>query len=356
MEMENPMRRQYSGMVFIFMAGLSSFAGAKGPPVCKTITDMAGRCLSVPCDIARVYSINPVGTIFLYTLAPEKMIGWNYPLPPQAGRYILPPFRSLPVLGSILGRSTGANPEEILTHRPDLILFMGEIDSFSISSVERIQSQMRIPVVVLDNRLEKSEAAYRLAGDLLDRKDRARELGDYCRKTITEAESHLKKLPADQRIRVYYAEGPDGLATDPAGSPHMQVLRLAGGVNVFDEPVQGGFGRSRVSLEQVLTWNPDVVLVGYDKGHTGGLLEVIRRDPRWRNLPAVGRGRVYQIPACPFSWFDRPPSVNRLIGIRWLMHLFYPASTPAPAAEIKIFYAKFYHYTLTDQEIKAVLE
>jgi len=43
----------------------------------RTITDMAGRTVTVPQDIKKVYCTSPPGTLLLYTLAPEKMVGWN---------------------------------------------------------------------------------------------------------------------------------------------------------------------------------------------------------------------------------------------------------------------------------------
>ena len=41
-------------------------------------------------------------------------------------------------------------------------------------------------------------------------------------------------------------------------------------------------------------------------------------------IQALKNHQVYQIPAYPFDWFDRPPGVNRVIGIRWLANLLYP--------------------------------
>ncbi|CAG0955386.1 hypothetical protein BURK1_00428 [Burkholderiales bacterium] len=35
-------------------------------------------------------------------------------------------------------------------------------------------------------------------------------------------------------------------------------------------------------------------------------------------------GHIRLPPAGPFGWIDFPPSVNRLIGIRWLGRILYP--------------------------------
>ena len=43
---------------------------------------------------------------------------------------------------------------------------------------------------------------------------------------------------------------------------------------------------------------------------------------------AVREKRVYLSPTAPFGWIDRPPSLNRVIGLKWLAGLFYPEQGP----------------------------
>ena len=44
-------------------------------------------------------------------------------------------------------------------------------------------------------------------------------------------------------------------------------------------------------------------------------------------MRAVREKRVYLAPTAPFGWIDRPPSLNRVIGLKWLAGLFYPDSS-----------------------------
>ncbi|MDP4182796.1 MAG: ABC transporter substrate-binding protein [Bacillota bacterium] len=131
---------------------------------------------------------------------------------------------------------------------------------------------------------------------------------------------------------------------------------MVGGINVADVPMQKGFGRSSVSLEQLLKWNPEVIIVGYDKDAQAGFFNDIYKTPEWKNIKAVKEKKVYSIPNKPFDWFDRPPSVNRIIGVKWLANLLYPQYINLDiTTEVKDFYEKFYHKKLTDQEAKALL-
>ncbi|WP_220387739.1 hypothetical protein [Sporomusa ovata] len=91
-------------------------------------------------------------------------------------------------------------------------------------------------------------------------------MGDYCAKALKEIKATVDKIPTDKLVCVYYAEGPKGLTTDPAGSRHTEVLDFVRGINVAQ--VQTGLDSmpTGVSLEQVMIWNPDVIITGKGKG------------------------------------------------------------------------------------------
>ena len=47
-------------------------------------------------------------------------------------------------------------------------------------------------------------------------------------------------------------------------------------------------------------------------------------DPMWQTVSAVQTGRVYEVPGEPYPWLGRPPSVQRVLGLKWLGNLLYP--------------------------------
>ena len=68
------------------------------------------------------------------------------------------------------------------------------------------------------------------------------------------------------------------------------------------------------------------------------------------------KGKVYQIPAQPFSWFDRPPGANRMIGIVWLAQLLYPERFPYDMVAVtQEFFQVFYEFSLSKEQVKALL-
>jgi iron complex transport system substrate-binding protein len=67
--------------------------------------------------------------------------------------------------------------------------------------------------------------------------------------------------------------------------------------------------------------------------------------------------RVWLSPTAPFGWIDRPPSINRIIGLKWLSGLFFPDRFDFDLAdETRRFYNLFYHVDLTDNELNRLIE
>jgi iron complex transport system substrate-binding protein len=106
-----------------------------------------------------------------------------------------------------------------------------------------------------------------------------------------------------------------------------------------------------VSVEQVLVWNPDVIIT-----IEPAFAASVRNDPVWAPVKAVQTGRVYLSPTLPFGWVDFPPSVNRLVGLWWLAKAFYGDLFPEDLRPItRDFYHMFYHMTPTDAQIDSLL-
>jgi iron complex transport system substrate-binding protein len=320
----------------------------------RTIVDDANREHKIPTEITKVFSVSPVGAILVYTLNPDLLIGWNYELREGEKEYLLPKYQSLPNLGGWYAKAT-CNIEEVLKINPDIIISAGVLNDTSVSQANQIQEQTGIPVVLINAELAELDKTYEFAGKLLNQEKKAQELSDYCKQAINNAQSKSKNIEADKRVRVYYAEGASGLETDPRGSSHTEVLEMVGGINVAKVEVKGGMGMTPVSMEQILSWNPDVILSWNDT--QGGYYSKMLTDANWKNISAVKNKKVYAVPSGPFNWFDRPPSVNRILGVKWLGNLLYPEIYNYDMAkETREFYKKFYHYDLSDEELNSLLK
>lgn len=321
----------------------------------RTFTDAAGREAAIPAEINKVYSTNPIGTMLVYTINPDKLAGWNVELRSGEKRFMEEKYQKLPNLGGWYGKTTGSI-EELLKAKPDIIISVGDIDQTSEDFADKLQEQTNIPVILLNLDLDKIDQTYDMLGELMNEKEVTDNLAAYCKETVKDIVDKSNQISDDMRVRVYYAEGPKGLNTDPAGSRHVQVLDMVKGINVAEIQMPGKAGMAEVSLEQVLLWDPDVILC-WNTEEQGGYFDGITSDPDWKDISAVKNNKVYEIPCAPFSWFDRPPSINRVLGLKWLGNLLYPEVYNYDIAqETKEFYDLFYHYKLTDEEAAELLK
>src|SRR5262249_33743053 len=132
--------------------------------------------------------------------------------------------------------------------------------------------------------------------------------------------------------------------TGLGGSINVETIELVA------QNVAGGTrgGLANVSIEQVLLWNPDVIIT-IDQGFAAN----VSNDPAW--APGAAR-RAHPVHLSPFGWVDLPPTVNRLIGLWWLAKILYPDLFPENLRALtQEFYARFYHVTLSDAQIERVL-
>ena len=212
-----------------------------------------------------------------------------------------------------------------------------------------------IPVLLVDGSFEHISDAYRFMGDVLGVQERAEELAAYCEDIFARVTAAVAQVPADARVGLYYAEGPEGLQTEPAESQHATAFIAAGADDVAKVEITDDIGMSNVSLEQVIAWDPEVI-VAWDSVVRGGADVLIRTMDEWSVIRAVRDGRVYTMPNTPFAWCDRPPGVNRYLGIQWVANMLYPDLYDVDMVDVvKDFYAKLYWADIDDAFARELL-
>lgn len=343
---------------FTFLVNtLSGCSNTKKESTTRTITDMAGREVTVKSKIDKVYSALPIGTVLIYTINPDKLVGKNFDLSDEEKKYTVEKYQELPVLGNYIVGNT-ANVEELLSINPDIILYMGTIDETWIAAVKKAQEKINIPIVMVDASLEKLPEVYEFVGDLLGEKERTKVLSNYCTSVINQAKEISDKISEDKKIGVYYAAG-SALTTYPNGTIHSELINLVGGLDVVNVGFKNGYARAQVSPEDLLKWDPDVIIVNKANARIGegdDLRSIFLSDSRFGDLKAVKDKTIYEIPYLPFSWFGEPPSVNRILGIKWLGNLLYPNEYNFDIKkEAKDFYKTFYYLDITDEELEDIM-
>lgn len=318
----------------------------------RIITDSAGREVEIPSEITKIAPSGPLAQIVLYTVSPDKLAGLAADFSDEAKLYIDEKYWGLPKFGQFYGKNASLNMEALIAEAPDVIIDIGEAKKTVKEDMDALQEQLNIPVIFVEATLPTMADAYEMLGDITGEKEQAGKLADYCRAEIGKADRNAAAIADADRKSVYFGLGDDGLHTNAKGSIHADVIDRIGAVNAADVEAVSSGGGSEVSFEQVLLWNPDLIIVDSQK-----LYDTLTADPMWQELDAVKNGKIFKIPTAPYSYMSSPPSVNRMIGIEWLGSLVYPEIyTSDIREEVKNFYQLFYHIDVTDEKLEAILK
>ena len=322
------------------------------PLAARTVTDSAGRTITLPDRIGRVMAAGPPASVVIYSLIPEAMAGWQRAPRKEELPYLLPSTHALPELGRLTGRGDTANVEVVLKANPDLIVDFGSVRPTFVSLADAVQSRTGIPYVLIDGRFEATPASLRLLGSILGTAERAETLARYAEELLSRIDAVVAAIPEQDRPRVYLARGPEGLETGLRGSINTEIIERAGGSNVAvaDDARRG---IANVSPEQILLWKPEIV-VTWERRFFQSVSQ--RPDPIWQSHPAVRDKRVHLAPTAPFGWIDGPPSINRLIGLGWLANVLHGDRFPFDLRqEARGFYKLFYHVDLSETDIETLI-
>ena len=317
----------------------------------KNITDAVGRNVEIPNTINKIVSTSPPMTTVVYMIAPDKLGAVNSEWTDSEKVYVPSKYQGMPNIGGWYGTQDGSY-EEFIASNPDIIIESKDLDTVN----ERQAKFGKIPVVAVSDptNVEKVNESILFTGEVIGAKGNAQKLVDFNNKHLDEVHKKSAELSDNDKKSVYYAEGKDGLKTNPSGSSHSQLIDLVGGKNVANSLNQGANSTMgvQVSIEQVITWNPDVIITT-----DSDFYAKVYNDSDWASINAVKNHDVYLSPQSPFKWFDRPVGANMIIGVPWTAKVIYPDKY----ADInminvtKEFYSNFYHYDLSDDQAKQIL-
>ena len=317
----------------------------------RAFTDSAGREVQIPVEINKIAPSGPYAQMILFTLCPDLLLGLSDPFTRIQKQYIDEKYYDLPIYGKLYGSGGTFNLEEIMKTSPDIIIDMGESKVGIAADMDSIQSRTGIPVIFIEATIDTIADAYDTLGEILSMEGQAAELSGYIRDVMGFAEEARNAIPDDERPSVLYSQGEYGNEVNGKGSIHSEVLDYVGVKNAADMDSILATGGDEVSMEQIILWNPDIVVLAPDSNYND-----IFKDPLWAHVDAVKTRRVYEVPIGPYNWLDRPPSVQRVLGILWLGNLIYPEHYDFDLImKAQEFYKLFFRYDLSEDEARGLL-
>jgi iron complex transport system substrate-binding protein len=243
----------------------------------REVTDQTKRRVNVPDHPARLVSLAPSITEIVYALGlADRLVGdTDYcDYPPEA--------RRKPHVGSLLNPSL----ENIVALKPDLVLGTPEANRREVvDQLERLGIPLYgVTAHSLEDTLGSIDDLARVLGGEAEAHRLVREL----RIRIAAVEQRVRDTP---RPRVLFVVWYQPLVTAGPNSFIADVIRRAGGVSISDD-LRGDW--PRLSLEEVVRRDPEVILFPHAESFSPGL-EEIERLPVWKELSAVKQRRVYFI-------------------------------------------------------------
>jgi iron complex transport system substrate-binding protein len=262
-----------------------------------TLTDQAGNQVTIPKLPERIVSLIPSNTEILFAIgAGSKVVGVtnndNYP----------EEVKKLPKVGDIT-----IDAEKVVALKPDVV-FASPLNGNE--TIDKLK-QLGLTVFLLD--ASSLKGVYRsidLAGQVTNMLRQSDQLiGDMEAKKLSIFRQVTQAKQNTPTVKVWVESDPS-LFTAGNGTLVHELVTIAGGDNVAKK--QSGW--PQISSEQVVKWNPDIIISMY------GDTSVIEKRAGWQTIHAIQQKRVTTINPDIIS----RPGPRVVDAIQELAKAFYP--------------------------------
>lgn len=313
----------------MLMAGSSALADEGYP---KTITDMAGRVVTIEGPIERIITTNPDNSRTIIALGDgEKIVGTDEAtigscICPKNGSEEICPSCWESVCGGGLAEipetSTRytVNYELMASLEPDVIFET----MFWSDRADEMQEKVGSPVVCVgtDFDFDMVSGQIELIGEVLDRQEEAEELIEFIDTEVEMVRSVTEDLDESEKPTVYFAprgsskgfydpkEGRDFTRTVNFYEP----LEVAGGRNVAEDCESGEIN---IGIEQIISWDPEYIFSADDVE----AIEALRSAPDLESIEAVQNDNVYN---CFYPYCRGMPIDRSLLNMIYMAKVLHP--------------------------------
>ena len=317
----------------------------------RTITDCAGRTVTVPAKIERVAEIHPIAAMITLRLSGvdrlvcvDKVFAQVYASGKGTVYYdqdTLAKLQKLPVVSPFFA---SPDKETLVSLKPDVIFTLT-----ADQNADQLQKDVNIPVVCLaKSPMDVVPESYKVCGQTLGNEDLANQMADWWTTTSKRIEDDGAAFPEDQRPTVMYCgKGGEALGVPGKDTVFGTVIRTAGCRSVSDELSDTGNETISVSMEQVIEWDPDIIVAA-----TADVRDQIKGGADWAALSAVKNGTVYA--SREYAGFDGLTSV---LGAEWLnmvaLHDGDQDYEDQLDKDMKDYFELFNGLALSDDDVKA---
>lgn len=328
----------------VLTAGRTRTARIATPsPTTRTTTGMSGNTVGIQAIVKRVADT--------WAAHNEVMLGaGDGMVAATTNMQSIPWFKKIyPRISTMqtVPMSEDMNLEGLLKAEPDVVILSSSYNA----TCEKL-AQDGIPVVYVQfTAFDQLRQAFLQAGTILGESElqRAKRYDAYLDSKTALLNATTSTIPADQKVRVLHLASLSPMKADGNNTLVDTWITTAGGVNAAGNELSGNL--QAVSMEQVLKWNPDVIIVG------GAMRDrdAVMNDTNWQQVEAVREGRVYVNPKGVFSWDCY--GAEEALQIQRAARTLYPDRFRSVDMrnETKSFCETYFGQALTDEYVNGIL-
>lgn len=309
----------------------------------KVIKDIDGKEVTVPTHperIADLWHANNQVVLLLggasklvATTSNVKSLDWFKQVYPDIEKV------DAPVKG------TDVNMEQLLADKPDVLLASNE------EQVAKASEQGIPSVHVQFQNFQDLKRTVELTAEVIGTPEAivtSKKYITYLEKNEKLVQDRLKDVKQMPKV-LHISSGSDLTKVDGSKSLIGEWMKLTGAENSLD----GVENLKNVSLEQIITSKPDIIIIGGADAQKG--VDTIKSDQAWADVPAVKNNKIIKNPVGTFNW-DRY-SAEEALQLLWAAKTFHPEqfSDVNLVNETREFYKTYYGYDLSEDEANRII-
>ena len=298
-----------------------------------TITDAAGREVTIEKEPKTLVSGYYITSSMVMALGQtEKLVGIEAKADTRPIYSLAAPtLLELPSVGT----AKEFDLEGCAALKPDLAILPVKLKD----SAEDLE-ELGIPsIVVSPENLEQLADTLTILGQATGSSEQAEKILNFTKEKQEFLQTSFQDV---EKPSVYLAGNSSFLNTAGAKMYQNTLIELGGGVNVAAELEDTYW--SEISYEQLLAWNPSVIVIAPEASYTK---EELMQDAQLSQLDAVKNGKVYQMPSSIEAWDSPVPSA--ILGSLWMASVLHEDvyTSEQFQQDATSFYSEFYGFTPT---------
>ena len=237
------------------------------------------------------------------------------------------------------------NVERVLSLKPDLVFQWGNYGDEIFDPLTN--AGLNVAAIKIRNEQDTREWI-RIMSTVLGKEDKALKMVNWREETMRAVKANSSKIEKKKNI-LYFRLFRNNLQVAGKGTYNDFYINLVGGVN----PAAGNKGFYNVTPEQVVAWNPDIVLMnGFEpKLSPKNYIE----HPVFSVTDAAINKTVYSMPLGGYRW--DPPNQESPLTWMWLgMLTDSDQHKYSLRDEIKRSYKMLYETNVSDQDLNEILK